>query len=62
MPMTPEEFAEKLRAIYSYRNSIGAEEPERTHEEADCLIIELLKAIGYSEGAQLFEESERWYA
>lgn len=37
-------------------------DPERYHDEADCLITEFLIEKGYGELASLFEEVVKYYA
>ena len=55
MSMTPKEFAEKMRAL-----NIGDEESD--HGNADDLLCELLRSLGYSEGVEEFEKMKKWYA
>jgi len=55
--MTPEEFAAKMRKIYEGRYDL-----ERYHGDADDLMVLLLRQLGYGEGVDLFEGSERWYS
>ncbi len=54
--MTPEEFLQKLQELYG-----EGQDPERFHGEADDLIVELLKQLGYGEGAEFFDKCEKWY-
>jgi len=55
--MTPEEFAEKMAAIIDNHGDL-----EGRHYAADELIIGLLRELGYGKGADLFDETEKWYA
>jgi hypothetical protein len=55
--MTPSEFAEKMREIYGEYYP-----PEEAHVQADKLLCEVLKSLGYDEGVRLFEEATRWYS
>ena len=42
-------------------NDINWDE-EYTHIKADDLIIELLKSLGYNEGAQIIDDMPKWYS
>lgn len=54
--MTPEQFAERMREI--------AEETytEDRHINADNLMCDLLRGLGYGEGVDTFERMYKWYA
>jgi hypothetical protein len=54
--MTPEEFAKKMREIFRKRDKEGR------HSEADKLMCELLKSLGYEKGVKIFEKSDKWYS
>lgn len=54
--MTKEEFKNKMQAIADKRDTEGG------HIEADDLMCELLKGLGYGEGVEIFEGMDRWYA
>ena len=56
--MTPEEFALKMAAIARD----GRDSPEEKHIEMDGLMIDLLVALGYGDGVQIFCEQEKWYS
>lgn len=60
-PLTPAELAERLRSIYKYKNSSGFTEPARSHQMADELLSDLLKALGYSEAMAIYDTAEHWY-
>lgn len=55
--MTPEEFAERMRAAARSKG-----DAEDHHMLADELMVELLRSLGYGEGCDIFEEMPRWYA
>lgn len=55
--MSPEEFAAEMRKIYE-----GSYDLERYHGDADDLMVLMLRQLGYGEGVDLFEKSERWYS
>ena len=54
--MTKEEFKERMQAIADKRDTEGG------HIEADDLMCELLKDLGYGEGVDIFEKMNKWYA
>jgi len=55
---TPAEFAAKMREIE--RRCVG--DTERAHLEADDLLTQLLTSLGYGEGAEVFDNMDKWYA
>jgi DNA-binding ferritin-like protein (Dps family) len=55
--MTPKEFAEKMKKIFKGDYSVG-----NAHEDADDLMCNLLKSLGYEEGIENFENAKKWYA
>lgn len=56
--LTPEEFAERMRKIPEIN---GAFDHEANHIDADTLICDLLKSLGYREGVQIFKKMEKYY-
>ncbi len=54
--MTPEEFEVKMAQIFDEGDT------EEAHENADALMCEVLKSLGYGEGVEIFEEMPKWYA
>lgn len=56
--MTPEQFAKRMQAIHE-RNG---KDREAAHEEADELMAETLRSLGYGAGVAIFEKLEKWYA
>ena len=54
--MTPAKFKARMTEIAS----IG--DCERSHEEADDLMCEALRSLGYDGGADIFENIMKWYA
>ncbi len=55
--MTPEEFAKKVREAFS-----GPGDAENWHAEADYVMCELLRQLGYGKGVDIFEAGQKWYA
>lgn len=56
--MTPEEFAAAMREIA--RTTRG--DIEIAHALADKLLCDLLRALGYEQGIEVYEELPKWYA
>ena len=54
--MTLEEFKIKMQEI---ADNCGTEDG---HIDADSLMCDLLKELGYSEGVEIFENMNKWYA
>lgn len=50
-------FTQKMREIAK-----GSYDIERRHAEADDLMVQLLKDLGYGEAALIFENMDKWYA
>ena len=61
-PLTPDEFTTAMQAIYNriseYYNSY---DPSDAHNEADVLMCDLLRSLGYGDGVDIFKKSIRWY-
>jgi hypothetical protein len=58
MPLTPEEFANKMKSLYV---KLGGDQ-EAFHADADDLMCVLLRSLGYAEGVEIFEKADKWYA
>lgn len=58
-PMSPEVFAEKLREIFS---GDRGDDTEGQHIDADELLCKVLRSLSYTEGIEIFENAEKWYA
>ena len=56
--MTPEEFADRMRQIAEDLWN----DTEGRHAMADELMCELLEAMGYEEGIEIFDDMEKWYS
>lgn len=62
--MTPEEFAKKMKKIsdnLKYQNDAYYDE-EDTHMQMDDLMSDLLRQLGYGEGIDIFENTNKWYS
>ena len=57
-PLTPQEFAEKMRSIK--RDYEG--DTECLHGALDEAMEDLLVSLGYSEGINIAKKCPRWYA
>ena len=56
--VTPQEFAERMQAIFD-RSGV---DPERNHMDEDELKDEVLRSLGYGEGVSISENIVKWYA
>lgn len=59
--MTPEEFKNRMLEISDQLGKNFCDE-EITHSEADGLMCDLLRELGYGEGVDVFEDMPKWYA
>ena len=55
---TPEEFLKQMLELKAKNES----SPETMHEEADELLSDMLRELGYGEGVDVFDSMEKWYA
>jgi len=58
--ITPEEFKLQMEEIYDGNSEYGNNTYD-CHIAADSLMGELLRQLGYGEGAAIFNASPRWY-
>ena len=58
--MTPQEFANEMRELTRGAHSTG--DSEAFHAYADTLMCKLLTELGYGEGVEWFEQTEKWYS
>ena len=58
MAMTPQEFADAMRALHLKYHW----DEEQLHVEADALMCKLLRDLGYDDGVATFMAMEKWYA
>lgn len=58
---TPEEFADKMLAIYK-KDWLENEDEEDVHYHMDTAITDLLLALGYEEAVYIFDNTKKWYA
>lgn len=56
--MNPEEFYEKMLQL---KNDFGGDE-EAVHIYMDNLMCELLSMLGYGDGVEIFNKTDKWYA
>lgn len=56
--MTRKEFASRMQAITDRKG----EDPEHDHKEADDLLCECLKSLGYSDGIEAYDNIQMWFA
>lgn len=55
-PMPPDEFRDRMAAIF--KNG----KPEEDHGDADNLLCEVLRSLGYGDGVREFESGHKWYS
>lgn len=58
--MTPEEF--KVRMFQLWDFSGRTEDRETAHFMSDALMCNLLRSLGYGDGAEIFESNGKWYS
>ena len=56
LPMSPAMFAETMHKVFDLNDQ------EDGHAHADGLMIQVLRALGYGEGCDVFEKASKWYA
>ena len=63
-PMTPDEFRLQMKEISDgvKVESDGYSDVEASHMQADGLMLDMLKELGYGQGAEIFEKMGKWYA
>lgn len=65
-PMSPKEFAKKMTDISDKLRHPPENDPyydeERCHAEMDDLMSDLLVALGYAEGIEIFNNTDKWYS
>ena len=68
-PLTPAEFEQKMRELYPQPEGVDkwdwskrGFDPGHSHVEADALMTELLSALGYGAGVEIFNNSTTWYS
>lgn len=63
--MTPEEFAKAMRKISDNLNAPTGNahyNEEDAHLEMDGIMADLLRQLGYGEGIDIFENTNKWYS
>lgn len=58
MEMDVDEFEAKMADIFANPNT----DIEEKHIQADDLMCEVLKNLGYELGIEIFENAQKWYA
>ena len=59
--LTPEEFKAAMFEIWHSKRS-RYYDCEPRHIDADSLMCEVLRQLGYGDGVDIFENMEKWYA
>ena len=60
-PMSPEDFATKMREAYEIHWLKEGDE-EVVHIVMDGIMCNLLRMLGYGEGVDIFNSTPMWYA
>ena len=64
--LTPEEFAKAMKDISDKLVNPPEDCPyydeEDAHMEMDDLMCDLLRSLGYGDGVDIFENTDKWYA
>lgn len=55
-PMTPDEFRDKLTEMAQDIHKCDR------HVDADNLMCQILRSLGYGEGIDIFEKMDKWYS
>ena len=56
--MTPEEFKNTMDELTTSNHL----DKEDRHREMDRLMCEVLRSLGYDDGIDIFESTDKWYA
>ena len=60
--MSPEEFTSAMKAIADRPpNKRGFVDTEVVHIDMDDLLVKVLRELGYGEGCDVFDGTEKWY-
>ena len=64
--LTPEEFTKAMKDISDKLANPPKYRPyydeEDAHMEMDDLMLDLLRSLGYGDGVDIFENTNKWYA
>lgn len=61
-PITPAEFAERMQVIKWRNDGPRGGDNETDHRDADVILIDTLRSLGYGEGCDLWESIGKWYS
>lgn len=56
--MNPRDFEVRMSEIAL----VDGRDPEMAHDKMDSLMVECLRALGYGDGCDIFENQKKWYA
>lgn len=54
--ITPDEFANRMRKIADIGDTEGG------HLDADDLMVQVLRSLGYDAGCDVYDSMRKWYA
>lgn len=60
-PLTPEDFKEQMEEI-AHSGQARYYDCEPRHRDADMLMCNVLRSLGYGDGIDVFENMGKWYA
>lgn len=60
--MTPEEFAKKMEALAERKTRFPNCDVEDNHILMDALMCKCLRSLGFGEGVDIYEATEKWYS
>ena len=60
--LSPSEFEERMRDISTSDSGYPGCNTEDRHRAMDDLMCEILEALGYGKGVEVFKQTHKWYA
>ena len=55
---SPSEFEDRMKELASHQS----DDREFMHQDMDDLMCDILEAIGYGRGVEIFRQTPKWYA
>ena len=55
---SPSEFENRMKELASHQS----DDREFMHQDMDDLMCDILEAIGYQKGVEIFRQTPKWYA
>lgn len=60
--MDAAEFKLAMQLCFPEKNGKPFYDIEGAHSEADSIMCDLLRELGYGDGVDIFQEANKWYA